>query len=86
MVPGAFTKGANHFAHSGKPSESAVWRRMKPAYAGVADKALKGLASLEPAEADPARWPARSSGSWTSRSPASSSTPGTPPSVGLFAA
>ena len=27
---------------------------MKPAYAGVADKALKGLASLEPAEADPA--------------------------------
>jgi NAD(P)-dependent dehydrogenase (short-subunit alcohol dehydrogenase family) len=55
MVPGAFTKGTNHFAHSGKPSdEERVKAYEDGPYAGVADKALKGLASLEPAEADPA--------------------------------
>jgi hypothetical protein len=55
IVPGAFTKGTNHFAHSGKPSdEERVAAYEAGPYAGVADKALKGLASLEPAEADPA--------------------------------
>jgi NAD(P)-dependent dehydrogenase (short-subunit alcohol dehydrogenase family) len=55
MVPGAFTKGTKHFAHSGKPSDEArVAAYEAGPYAGVADKALKGLASLEPAEADPA--------------------------------
>jgi len=55
MVPGAFTKGTNHFAHSGKPSDAArVAEYEAGPYAGVADKALKGLASLEPADADPA--------------------------------
>ena len=55
IVPGAFTKGTNHFAHSGKPSdEERVKAYEDGPYAGVADKALKGLASLEPAEADPA--------------------------------
>jgi NAD(P)-dependent dehydrogenase (short-subunit alcohol dehydrogenase family) len=55
MVPGAFTKGTHHFAHSGKPSDEArVAAYEAGPYAGVADKALKGLASLEPAEADPA--------------------------------
>jgi NAD(P)-dependent dehydrogenase (short-subunit alcohol dehydrogenase family) len=54
MVPGAFTKGANHFAHSGKPSDEArVAAYEAGPYAGVADQALKGLASLEPADADP---------------------------------
>jgi NAD(P)-dependent dehydrogenase (short-subunit alcohol dehydrogenase family) len=51
MVPGAFTKGTNHFAHSGKPSDEArVAAYEAGPYAGVADKALEGLASLEPAE------------------------------------
>jgi NAD(P)-dependent dehydrogenase (short-subunit alcohol dehydrogenase family) len=55
MVPGAFTKGTNHFAHSGKPSDEArVAAYEAGPYAGVADQALKGLASLEPADADPA--------------------------------
>ncbi|GAU86927.1 short-chain dehydrogenase/reductase SDR [Bosea sp. BIWAKO-01] len=55
MVPGAFTKGTNHFAHSGKPSDEARAAEYEAGpYAGVADKALKGLASLEPADADPA--------------------------------
>ncbi|WP_158926679.1 SDR family oxidoreductase [Acidisphaera sp. S103] len=55
MVPGAFTKGTNHFAHSGKPADSArVAEYEAGPYAGIADKALKGLAGLEPADADPA--------------------------------
>lgn len=55
MVPGAFTKGTNHFAHSGKPAdESRAAEYEAGPYAGIADKALKGLAGLEPADADPA--------------------------------
>jgi hypothetical protein len=54
MVPGAFTKGTNHFAHSGKPSDQArVGEYESGPYAGIADKALKSLAGLEPADADP---------------------------------
>ncbi|RUV72829.1 MAG: SDR family oxidoreductase [Mesorhizobium sp.] len=55
MVPGAFTKGTNHFAHSGKPlDEARVAEYEAGPYAGVAEQALKGLAGLEPADADPA--------------------------------
>jgi hypothetical protein len=55
MVPGAFTKGTNHFAHSGKPSDTGRAAEYETGpYAGIADKALKGLAGLEPADADPA--------------------------------
>jgi NAD(P)-dependent dehydrogenase (short-subunit alcohol dehydrogenase family) len=54
MVPGAFTKGTNHFAHSGSPSDTARAAEYEAGpYAGVPDKALKGLAALEPADADP---------------------------------
>lgn len=54
MVPGAFTKGTNHFVNSGSPSDKArVAEYEAGPYAGIADKALKGLASLEPADADP---------------------------------
>lgn len=55
MVPGAFTKGTNHFAHSGSPSDAdRAAQYMTGPYAGVADEILKGLAALEPADADPA--------------------------------
>jgi NAD(P)-dependent dehydrogenase (short-subunit alcohol dehydrogenase family) len=55
LVPGAFTKGTNHFAHAGAPTDAARAAEYESGpYAGVADKALKGLASLEPADADPA--------------------------------
>ena len=55
MVPGAFTKGTNHFAHSGKPADTArVTAYETGPYVGIADKALQGLAGLEPADADPA--------------------------------
>jgi len=55
IVPGAFTKGTNHFAHAGAPADLA--RRDEydnGPYSGVADTALRGLASLEPAGADAA--------------------------------
>ena len=55
IVPGAFTKGTNHFAHSGKPADQArVAEYESGPYAGVSEQALKGLASLEPADADAA--------------------------------
>lgn len=53
VVPGAFTKGTNHFAHAGAPADKAVRAAYEEGpYAGVADQALKGLAALEPADAD----------------------------------
>ncbi|ANN72646.1 SDR family oxidoreductase [Bordetella bronchialis] len=55
VVPGAFTKGTNHFAHSGTPADRAVQQAYEQGpYAGVADQALQGLAALEPADADAA--------------------------------
>ena len=53
IVPGAFTKGTNHFAHSGSPADKARAAEYNEGpYAGVAEQALKGLAALEPADAD----------------------------------
>ena len=53
IVPGAFTKGTNHFVHSGKPADEA---RAADYAAGrgadIPDVAMKGLARLEPADAD----------------------------------
>lgn len=53
IVPGAFTKGTNHFAHSGAPADKprATEYDQGP-YAGFAEQALKGLAALEPVDAD----------------------------------
>jgi Short-chain alcohol dehydrogenase of unknown specificity len=55
IVPGAFTKGTNHFAHSGSPADKdrAAEYDNGP-YAGIPEQALKGLAALEPADADAA--------------------------------
>jgi NAD(P)-dependent dehydrogenase (short-subunit alcohol dehydrogenase family) len=53
VVPGAFTKGTNHFAHSGKPADQArADEYHNGPYAGLPEQSLKGLASLEPADAD----------------------------------
>ncbi|MEP3350093.1 MAG: SDR family oxidoreductase [Marinomonas sp.] len=55
IVPGAFTKGTNHFAHSGKPEDTDIAKEYEEGpYQGVAEKAFKGLANLEPEDADPA--------------------------------
>jgi NAD(P)-dependent dehydrogenase (short-subunit alcohol dehydrogenase family) len=53
IVPGAFTKGTNHFAHAGSPADKDRAAEYSDGpYAGVPDQALKGLAALEPADAD----------------------------------
>ncbi len=55
IVPGAFTKGTSHFVHSGSPADKTRAAEYDNGpYAGVPDQALKGLASLEPADADAA--------------------------------
>jgi NAD(P)-dependent dehydrogenase (short-subunit alcohol dehydrogenase family) len=55
IVPGAFTKGTHHFAHSGSPADQGRAAEYDNGpYAGVPDQALKGLAWLEPADADAA--------------------------------
>lgn len=54
IVPGAFTQGTKHFAHAGKPADAArAEAYAKGPTADIAEVALKGLASLEPADADP---------------------------------
>jgi len=54
IVPGAFTKGTNHFAHSGSPADAArAAEYLEGPYKGISDKALQGLAALEPADVDP---------------------------------
>jgi NAD(P)-dependent dehydrogenase (short-subunit alcohol dehydrogenase family) len=53
VVPGAFTKGTNHFAHSGKPADTARAAEYDNGpYAGLPEQSLKGLAALEPPDAD----------------------------------
>ena len=54
LVPGAFTKGTEHFNHAGKPGDpSRAEAYFSGPYAGVDRIALEGLAKLEPADADP---------------------------------
>jgi NAD(P)-dependent dehydrogenase (short-subunit alcohol dehydrogenase family) len=53
IVPGAFTKGTNHFAHAGAPADKARAAEYDNGpYAGLPDQSLKGLTALEPADAD----------------------------------
>lgn len=53
VVPGAFTKGTNHFVHSGTPADrERAAEYHKGPYAGVPEQSLKGLAALEPEDAD----------------------------------
>src|ERR1044072_8902020 len=55
VVPGAFTKGTNHFAHSGSPADtSRAAEYAQGPTADIPDVALKGLAALEGADADAA--------------------------------
>ncbi|GAB2803611.1 SDR family oxidoreductase [Dyella kyungheensis] len=54
VVPGAFTKGTEHFAHAGAPADEAVAKTYAEGpTADFGEVAFKGLASLEPADADP---------------------------------
>lgn len=53
IVPGAFTKGTNHFAHSGSPADKERQAEYEAGpTADIPAIALKGLAALEPEDAD----------------------------------
>jgi NAD(P)-dependent dehydrogenase (short-subunit alcohol dehydrogenase family) len=53
VVPGAFTQGTNHFAHSGSPADKVRAAEYDDGpYSGMSEQSLGGLASLEPADAD----------------------------------
>jgi NAD(P)-dependent dehydrogenase (short-subunit alcohol dehydrogenase family) len=54
LVPGAFTKGTNHFAHAGVPADNARRAEYEAGpCAGFAQDILAGLATCEPEDADP---------------------------------
>lgn len=52
VVPGSFTSGTNHFAHSGHPADTAVEAEYETKYAGLMDQVSQKLAALAPAGAD----------------------------------
>jgi NAD(P)-dependent dehydrogenase (short-subunit alcohol dehydrogenase family) len=54
VVPGAFTKGTNHFLHAGTAADAKrADEYAKGPTASIPDVALKGLSALEPEDADP---------------------------------
>jgi len=55
VVPGAFTKGTNHFANAGAPADSArVAEYEAGPYQGFAEQVQQAFAEIVPADADPA--------------------------------
>ncbi|WP_213979399.1 SDR family oxidoreductase [Sphingomonas sp. dw_22] len=55
VVPGAFTKGTNHFAHSGRPADEARLAEYEAGpYAGFGEQVQKAFAEIVPDDADPA--------------------------------
>src|SRR5712672_2360516 len=53
IVPGAFTGGTNHFAHSGRPADTQrVAEYDNGPYKNFADDVMKGFASIVPPDAD----------------------------------
>lgn len=67
VVPGSFTSGTNHFAHSGRPDDAAVEAEYETRYAGLMEQVADKLAALAP-EGRARRWSPK-------RSPASSPCP-----------
>jgi len=55
IVPGAFTKGTNHFAHAGHPEdEERLSEYEKGPYSGFAERIQGAFAEIVPDDADPA--------------------------------
>jgi NAD(P)-dependent dehydrogenase (short-subunit alcohol dehydrogenase family) len=52
VVPGSFTRGTNHYAHSGHPADTAVVEEYETRYAGLLDDVGKRMAEIEPPDAD----------------------------------
>jgi hypothetical protein len=55
VVPGAFTKGTNHFAHSGRPADEARLAEYEAEgpYKGFGEEVQKAFAAIVPDDADP---------------------------------
>lgn len=55
IVPGAFTKGTNHFAHSGSPDDAARLAEYEESgpYRGMGAQIQKAFAEIVPEDADP---------------------------------
>ncbi len=55
VVPGAYTKGTNHFANAGHPDDEACAEAYEKAWpAGFAEQMQEALAATNPPDADPA--------------------------------
>lgn len=55
VVPGAFTQGTNHFAHSGRPADQARLAEYEAGpYAGFGEQVQKAFGEIVPDDADPA--------------------------------
>ncbi|SFR29949.1 NADP-dependent 3-hydroxy acid dehydrogenase YdfG [Lentzea waywayandensis] len=52
IVPGSFTSGTNHYAHSGHPDDTAIVREYETRYAGLLEDVGKRMAEIEPPDAD----------------------------------
>ncbi|MGR6971676.1 SDR family oxidoreductase [Streptomyces cynarae] len=52
VVPGSFTSGTNHFAHSGHPADSATEAEYETKYPGLMEQVAQKLAALAPEDAD----------------------------------
>ncbi|GEC06226.1 short-chain dehydrogenase/reductase [Streptomyces spinoverrucosus] len=52
VVPGSFTSGTNHFAHSGHPADGAVEAAYETKYPGLMEQVAEKLAALAPQDAD----------------------------------
>jgi NAD(P)-dependent dehydrogenase (short-subunit alcohol dehydrogenase family) len=52
VVPGSFTKGTNHFAHSGQPADTERVQAYEERYAGLIEQVSKRLAAIAPPDAD----------------------------------
>ena len=51
VVPGSFTSGTNHFAHSGHPDDTTVEAEYETRYTGLMDQVATKLAALAPEDA-----------------------------------
>jgi NAD(P)-dependent dehydrogenase (short-subunit alcohol dehydrogenase family) len=55
VVPGAFTRGTNHFANAGRPADEARMAEYEAGpYAGFGEQVQKAFAEIVPDDADPA--------------------------------
>ncbi|MEV4812143.1 SDR family NAD(P)-dependent oxidoreductase [Micromonospora avicenniae] len=52
VVPGSFTSGTNHFAHSGRPADEETVKVYEERYAGLMEQVSRRLAELAPPDAD----------------------------------